>query len=241
MSINTFKKIIMVISFAVIAISANAQNREDKESFVSTWMRANTSESRVLDDAQGDSSYSGLAKVAFDQLVTQPCQAVLSTTAAFCKFSYQHPATALAMTATFALPVVAALVPEQSSTLWYPSFVCAKKADVQQMTYVVNSVSVTNNFVTSDGGYDFQPYNGTIGYATDSACSYASWSSWLYKMTPACQYTDSKCTQYIGYPCNGGATGSYLIAQPEYTMSLSEQQSPLVTITALCVQDTPTP
>ena len=154
---NTFKKMIRVISFAVIAISSNAQDKEDKDSLVSTIMRVNASELRTCDDAQEDSSYSGLAKVAFDQLVTQPCQGLLSTAAAFCKFSYQHPVMALAITSAYALPVVAALMPDQSANLWYPQFTCASTTDIITVTSTVNGVT-THAYAPADVGYDFTPY-----------------------------------------------------------------------------------
>ncbi len=232
MSINTFKKMIMVISLAVIAVSANAQDREEKDSLVSTRMRVNASELRTLDDAKGDSDDSGLVSVLYDQLVIQPCQGLLSTAMGFCKFAQQHPVAAFTLTTAYALPVVVALLPEQAPQLWYPSFICAKGSDTQQITYDVNGASVTNSFVTSDGGYTFPPYYQTSGYATASACSYASWSRWLYvgdiASGPQC-YSDANCTY------RSGARGS-CIAQPYYTTSFNDQQAPATYLTALCVQ-----
>jgi len=188
-----------------------------------------------------DGSYSGLAKVAFDQFVTQPCQAVLSTAAAFCKFSYQHPATALAMTATFALPVVAALLPEQSSNLWYPQFTCAHVNDIQQITtYIDRSGWVTLNFATAHGGYEFTPNTNVQGYASATQCAYAANAHWYGPNTnngPTACYSDANCTSQTSCS-NFASTNLYQLGQANYTGFYSSVLAPGISATSWCAQAT---
>ena len=237
---NTFKNMIRVISFAVIVISTNAQDREDNDSLVSTGMSVNSSELRTSDDAQEDSSYSGLAKVAFDQLVVQPCQGLLSTAAAFGRFSYQHPATALALTATFALPVVAALLPEQAPQLWYPQFTCAHSPDIQQVTTFVGSKTVTLNFAPANGLYNFTSNTGAPGYASATQCAYATSGYWYGPDIVTRVYTNADCagTSYGGLP----TSSTYQWGQANYTGFYSSVLAPGFSVTSWCAQaPAPTP
>lgn len=110
MSVNALKKTILASSLVVLAISANAQDRDENHSVVATKLSAHTVEMRLGEAAQEITPPMGLANVALDQLVTKPLQGLLSTAEAFCKFSYQHPVAAFTLTAAYALPVVATLV-----------------------------------------------------------------------------------------------------------------------------------
>ena len=120
-------------------------------------------------------------------------------------------------------------LPERSSTLWYPSFICAKSDDVQRLTYYVNDRVVQNNFVNLERGYERTPYTDTPGYVSASACSYASWASWLHRSPhPAYySYSDPNCTV---------SGSSYYLAQPYYTISSGELGATLYSFSTNCVQ-----
>ena len=202
---------------------------------MSTVMRVNASELGTCDDAQEDNSYSGLAKVAFDQLVVQPWQGLVNTAAAFGRFSYQHPATALAMTATFAMPVVAALMPEQSSNLWYRQFTCASSRDVQQITTFVGSSTVTLNFAPADGKYQFTPNTNAPGYPSATQCSYAANTYWYGPSFDAGQlYTNSNCT--IKYNYANPTISTFQWGQANYTGFYSSVLAPGFAVTSWCSQ-----
>jgi hypothetical protein len=173
MSLNIFKKMIMVSSFAVIAISAIAQDREDGNSLASTGLHVNASELRTVSDAQEDGN-SGLYGVICDQLVTQPCRGLLNTAHSFIDFARQHPYTTLLAITVYTLPFVAA------STEWYARYVCA------------SSSSMLWGSPTYDQPYTVLPYTssmysectgttliaGTHGFSTRAECETDAGLNW---------------------------------------------------------------
>lgn len=196
-AINLKVLLVTACCFAVlITLSVNAQDQdmEEEHSLVSTGLRANASSYAQIDEnAQEDNSE--LAGVVFDQLVTQPCRSLLRTVEAFGKFAYQNPAMALAITATYVLPVVAAL-DERTTSLWYPQYACVRTMDIMQVTTWVGSESVTVNWVAGDkvAQYQFTPYTSGSGYATYIECSNKTWGNWIYPHPATSSYYDYGCT-----------------------------------------------
>ncbi len=230
MGMSAFKKVIMLSSLVVIAVSANAQDREENGSLVSTRMRVNGYELRTWDDAQEDSSYSGIAKVAFDQLVTQPLQGALSTAEAFCKFAYQRPATALAITAAYALPVVAAAMGEREIFKWYPLYTCASTPDIKQLSPFNGTQYVTLNFapVTAQG---FTPYTGGGGYQTSYECSNSSMRNWAFPVPTSAVFGDAACSTLVNEP---PSMNTYQWAQAYYVLETTKTAFQAISFVPSC-------